>query len=110
MSAVWTSHLRCFTCGKEFILNRVSLEEIHNAELFFPCPYCQATPSLQRPHHLNYLYLANVPYRKARDGDCWHFSEYCSGWPLENFLELDYPPEGEICNECKALVGNEPPG
>ena len=105
MSAVWTSHLRCFDCGKEFILNRLSLAEVYSAEALLPCPYCQAQPSLSHPHKLSYLYVANYPYRKGRDGDIWHYSEYCSGWPMDDFLEIDFPPVAEICNECKALVG-----
>jgi hypothetical protein len=106
MSAVWTCHLRCFDCGKEFILNRVSLDEVFAAEVFFPCPHCLSSASFDHPHRLSYLYVSNLPYRKARNGDAWHYSEYCSGWPMEDFIELDFPPVDEICNECKVIVGS----
>ena len=107
MAVVWTSHLHCFNCGREFILNRVSLSEVTTAKAVFVCPHCGAKPSFFRPHKLAYLYVANLPYRRTRDGDSWHYSEYCSNWPLEDFIEIDFPPTAEICNECKAIVGNE---
>jgi hypothetical protein len=105
MSVIWTSHLRCASCDKEFIVNRVSLAEVYSVQSLLPCPYCYAAPSLSRPHKLSYIYASNFPYRKSRGGEVWHCSEYCSGWPAEDFIEIEFPPEAELCNECRALVG-----
>jgi len=104
MPAVWTCHLCCADCGRVFIINRVSLDEVFGAQFALRCPYCDAKPTVERGHRLIDLAAANLPYRKSRSGDVWHYSEYCSGWPLADFIELDYPPAGELCNECKALV------
>ena len=50
------------------------------------------------------LTVANLPFRRASGGAVWHYSEYCSEWPAD-FIESDFPPLAEICNECKTLVG-----
>jgi hypothetical protein len=43
-------------------------------------------------------------YRKRRGTyDTWHFCSNCSNWPTSNFEEkTTKPPDGEMCNECKA--------
>jgi len=105
MPAVWTCHLSCADCGKLFIINRVSLDEVFGAQFVLLCPYCNNKPSLDKGHRLIYLCAANLPYRRSKKGDVWHYSEYCSGWPLDDFVELDYPPAAEVCNECRALAG-----
>jgi len=106
MSTVWTCRLCCFSCGKEFIINRVTVSEAYAALRLIPCPHCAAVPSPGHPHRLSYLQAANLPHRKKRGCQVWHFSQYCSHWPDDDYVELDYPPAAEICNECKALVGS----
>jgi hypothetical protein len=104
MSTVWTCHLSCFKCGKEFIINRVAVADAYAAVVVIPCPHCGAVPASTQPHHLGYLQSVNLAYRKKRGCQVWHYSQYCSHWPDKDYLELDYPPAGEICNECKALA------
>jgi hypothetical protein len=106
MSRVWTCHLGCCNCGKEFIVNRLALVEAYTAIALFPCPHCLKAPAAFTHHNMNYLYASKSPYRKISSGQTWHHSEYCSQWPVENFLEIEFTPEAEICNECKVLVGN----
>jgi hypothetical protein len=52
------------------------------------------------------LSVANLPFRKLNGSDIWHYSHYCSEWPIVEYIEIDFPPVGEICNECRALVRN----
>src|SRR5215813_9390948 len=106
MSKIWTCHLGCFTCGKDFIINRVDAEGAYAAAALIPCPHCGAAPSTDHTHHLNYLQAVNLPYRRQQESQVWHFSEYCSHWPADDYVELDYPPAAEVCNECKALAGS----
>ena len=105
MSVVWTCVLTCFNCEEHFILNRLSIDKAHAAMSAFPCPHCGAKPRAGRGHRVISLSIANLPFRKATDGAVWHYSEYCSQWPADDFLELDFPPRAEICNECRALIG-----
>lgn len=105
MSRIWTCHLICSVCGKEFIVNRLALAEAYAALAVFPCPHCLSAPVPFTHHKMNYLYASNPPYRKTPMDQTWHHSEYCSQWPVENFLEIEFPPEAEICNECKVLGG-----
>jgi hypothetical protein len=104
MSKVWTCDFRCFRCGKEFIINRLTVEDAYAALALIPCPHCAAVPSINTAHRLVDLESANLPYRKKSDGQVWHYSEYCSQWPVEDFVELEFPPASQICNECRALV------
>ena len=104
MSVVWTCVLYCFNCDETFVINRVSLAEIYLARTFFFCPHCDRTPSIKHPHRVASITVANLPFRKGEDGSVWHYSEYCSQWPVSNFVELDFPPVGEICNQCRVLV------
>ncbi len=105
MSFVWTAHLRCFACDKDFVVNRVSVADASAAATLIPCPHCGAASTASRPHRLNYLQRAGLPYRRKNGCEVWHFSAYCSHWPLDDFVELDFPPAEEVCNECRALVG-----
>ena len=105
MARVWTCHFLCFHCDKEFVVNRLSLGEVHAAATLFPCPNCLKVPTETSPHRINYLAAVNLPYRRKTGCQVWHYSEYCSHWPRENFVEIDFPPASEICNECRALVG-----
>jgi hypothetical protein len=105
MSVVWTCVLTCFNCEEHFILNRLSIEKAIAAMSAFPCPHCGAKPRTGGGHRVISLSIASLPFRKATDGAVWHYSEYCSQWPADDFLELDFPPRAEICNECRALVG-----
>ena len=45
-----------------------------------------------------------ITYRRASDGDTWHFCRRCSTWPGMNFIELVAPDYGlkdvELCVEC----------
>jgi hypothetical protein len=35
--------------------------------------------------------------------DTWHFCSNCSKWPTSDYDEkYTKPPDGELCNECKA--------
>jgi hypothetical protein len=106
MSAVWTCSICCFSCDKEFIVNRLSLADAYTALTMFVCPYCWAVPTASQPHRLNYLQSVNSPYRKKRASQVWHYSEYCSHWPHEGYVEIDFPPRGQVCNECRALAGS----
>lgn len=46
--------------------------------------------------------MASV-YRRAQEGDTWHFCENCSHWPTEDYVEQRQAPRtGELCNECEA--------
>jgi len=105
MSVVWTCVLTCFNCEEHFILNRLSIEKAIAAMSAFPCPHCGAKPRTGGGHRVISLSIASLPFRKATDGAVWHYSQYCSQWPADDFLELDFPPLAEICNECRALVG-----
>jgi hypothetical protein len=105
MSAVWTCHLSCFNCDKPFLVNRVSAEEIREAQAVYPCPHCDATPSGGIRHSLVYLHAVNLPFRKPWRGDLWHYSEHCSGWPVDDYIEIEFPPADEVCRECSTLVG-----
>src|SRR5262244_3633472 len=106
MSHVWTGNIFCFSCGKEFIVNRLASVEIDAALTMFPCPYCLKTPTRDRPHRVNYICSANRPFRKTRRAEVWHFSEFCSSWPGDEFIEIDFRPVGEFCNECKVLAAS----
>jgi hypothetical protein len=106
MTIVWTCIFNCFHCRESFIVNRVSLGEIYVAETFFPCPHCGKSASTERTHHMIDLSVANLPFRKLNGSDIWHYSHYCSEWPIVEYIEIDFPPVGEICNECRALVRN----
>jgi DNA-directed RNA polymerase subunit RPC12/RpoP len=105
MSIVWTCHLCCFSCGKEFIINRVTVADASAAAALVRCPHCGAAPDTSHPHRVSYLQSTNLPYRKKTGCQVWHFSQYCSHWPKDDYVEIDYPPAGQICNECRALVG-----
>jgi len=105
MAHVWTCHFVCFHCDKEFIVNRLSLGAINATAGLFPCPNCLKAPTPSSPHRMNYVVASNLPYRKKAGGEVWHYSEYCSEWPAEDFVEIEYPPADEICNECRALAG-----
>ena len=104
MSVVWTCIFHCFNCKEPFIVNRVSVTEIYAAQAFFPCPHCRRTAASDHPHRMVDLSVANLPFRRLNTGDVWHFSQYCSEWPVVEYIEIDYPPIGELCNECRALV------
>ncbi|HKA34900.1 MAG TPA: hypothetical protein VKH64_16930 [Candidatus Binatia bacterium] len=104
MSIVWTCIFHCFNCNEMFIVNRVSVTEIYAAQAFFPCPHCGRTAASDHPHRMIDLSVANVPFRRLQTGDVWHYSQYCSEWPIVEYIEIDFPPIGEICNECRALV------
>lgn len=42
-------------------------------------------------------------YRRLRGSDTWHWCTNCSRWPALNYEEqTSRPPNGELCNECKA--------
>jgi hypothetical protein len=44
-------------------------------------------------------------YRKASDGQTWHFCSNCSYWPEADYEEQAIAPgTGEFCNQCKALL------
>jgi DNA-directed RNA polymerase subunit RPC12/RpoP len=102
----WMSKFRCFKCAKEFLVDRLSLAEIQAAKAIIPCPHCFEHPSETTPHRMIDLSAANLPYRRKKDGQTWHYSEYCSHWPLADFIEIEFAPAGDICNECKVLVGS----
>ncbi len=104
MSHVWTGHIFCFSCGKEFIVNRLAPVEIDAALTMFPCPHCLKTHKRVLPHRVNYSCSANPPFRRCRAAEVWHFSKYCSSWPDDESIEIDYRPAGEFCNECKVLA------
>lgn len=113
MPSRWTTYLRCFKCECEFILNRVSIAEAYTVPRVVPCPYCGAKANAASgagPHKIIFLRATTVPYRRAGNGDAWHYSEYCSSWPRENFVEIDMVPSGEMCNECRALECEDSPG
>jgi hypothetical protein len=43
-------------------------------------------------------------YRRARDSLTWHFSQQCSFWPGQDYLERRIrPAQSVLCNECLAL-------
>jgi len=113
MPSRWTTYLRCFKCECEFILNRVSIAEAYTVPRVVPCPYCGAKADSGGgvgPHKVIFLRATTVPYRRGGDGDAWHYSEYCSAWPKENFVEIDMVPSGEMCNECRALESEHSSG
>jgi hypothetical protein len=91
-------------CGASFILNRLELPDILVAEVAFPCPHCRRTASREHPHRIADLSVTTSPFRKPQYGEVWHYSEFCSKWPVDDFLEIDFRPRAEICNECRVLV------
>jgi|SRR5581483_3774479 len=102
--SLWTGHIFCFNCGKEFIVNRLTPVEINAALTMLQCPHCLKTPVGQRPHRVNFISSATRRFRKTRRAEVWHFCEYCSSWPDHEFIEIDFQPRGEFCNECKVLA------
>ncbi len=75
MPVVWTSHISCFSCGKEFIINRVTVADANAAVAVMPCPYCKAVPNSAQPHRVNYLQNVNLPYRRKSGCQVWHCSQ-----------------------------------
>jgi len=106
MPIVWTFHVCCYSCAQDFIIHRVSAADAYAALMRAPCPHCKAHPSYRRSHRLSYLQSVNVPYRKQRGRDVWHWSKHCSHWPAGDYVELNHMPAAEVCNECRALVGS----
>lgn len=106
MPRTWTAVLSCCHCDERFILNQLSVDKVAAAISDFPCPHCGARPTFNNPHQMLNLSVADLPFRKASNGDVWHYSQYCSHWPLDGYLEIDFPPLAAICSECKALVGS----
>jgi DNA-directed RNA polymerase subunit RPC12/RpoP len=102
--SLWTGHILCFSCGKEFIVNRLAPMEINAALTLFQCPHCLKTPDRTKPHRVNYISSANRPFRKTDRAEVWHFCKYCSSWPDDKFIEIDFRPLGEFCNECTVLA------
>jgi hypothetical protein len=104
MLPTWTAVAACCFCEERFILYRVSIVELTTAVAIFRCPHCHRLPTVNNQHQILDLSVANLPFRKPKDGTVWHYSEYCSGWPASDFIELDFPPLADICPACKALV------
>jgi hypothetical protein len=106
MSRVWTAVVSCCHCNERFILNQLSVDKLAAAVAGFPCPHCETTPTFNNPHEVLNLSVANLPFRKPEHDSVWHYSQHCSGWPMDDYLEIDFPPLAEICRECRALVGS----
>ncbi|SRR5258705_731520 len=107
----WTLVLRCYQCGGKFTSHRLTLDKVTALPITAPCPYCGArpvvapvdSPAATKMHGIFDLKEEAIrTYRKPAGEDTWHFSESCSKWPSESYIELDVRPmQVELCNECK---------
>jgi hypothetical protein len=55
--------------------------------------------------NLRALRKTDTTYRRANDGDVWHFCENCDSWPAADFIEVtasQYLLKGALCLECIA--------
>lgn len=98
------------------MMQRLDVDRVLTVPEVMPCPHCKARPeavlgtdrsATSRVHFIYELKEETDPvYRKPRNGDTWHFTADCSGWPHENYVELEARPNrGELCNECEAKQG-----
>src|SRR5712691_9826359 len=107
----WTIGIRCYVCGRKFTLRHLELDSVFAAPSVTYCPHCgtqlQVTSGSNNPEqiHLHRVDLREETesvYRKTSDSYLWHFSENCSRWPMDDYLQMEIQPDvGELCNECK---------
>ncbi len=107
----WTIAIRCQQCRQKFTLRHLELDYVFSSPLVTFCPYCCTQLHIgSGPAGPDAAYLRRVDlreeteaiYRKPAGGNIWHFSESCSGWPTEEFLQMEIQPDiGELCGECK---------
>jgi len=118
VSKTFMLRLRCYDCGKEFHLHYVAFDNLSSLQLVTPCPRCGARPyiaprqlhgSKSKLHTILDLRESESIFRKTRDGGTWHFSDQCSHWPSEDFIQLEaLPIVGELCNECQTELSRRP--
>lgn len=113
MPAAWSAIFLCYQCEGRITLANLALDRITVVSMITPCPHCGAKPHIasepssverSKMHQLFYIAPTEARYRKLNDGDTWHFSQLCTQWPFDDFIELEMPPSfGALCNECRAL-------
>lgn len=107
----WTIAIRCHVCREKFTLRHLELDRVFTAPLVTYCPHCftqlqvASGPGSVRQAYLHRIDLREETesvYRKTYNSYTWHFSEDCSQWPANDYLQLEIQPDvGELCRECK---------
>ncbi|HEX9445272.1 MAG TPA: hypothetical protein VGA73_14200 [Candidatus Binatia bacterium] len=108
--STWRIRFQCKTCGTAFTVKGIPHLEIAEASNETICPTCGVAPDKGTSGLLGFGQrhrIVNIsreyPFRKAKNGETWHFNSACSKWPAENYEKADSAPsESELCNECKA--------
>src|SRR5437870_12413782 len=105
----WTIAIRCHLCHGKFALRHLELDSVFISPLTTFCPYCHSQLHITSgPNHARYAYLQRIDlreetesiYRKTSGSYVWHFSEDCSRWPTDAYVQLEIQPDvGEICGE-----------
>lgn len=107
----WTIAVRCYLCRQKFTLRHLELDTVFTAPLVTFCPHCGSELHVTSgPGAADQAYLYRIDlreeteaiFRKTSGSYLWHFSESCSQWPTDDYLQLEIQPDvGELCGECK---------
>src|SRR5688500_6250058 len=98
----WTIAIRCYLCHHKFKLRHLELDTVFVAPLVTFCPHCgtqlhitsgPSSPGQTHWHRIDLREETESIYRKTSDSYLWHFSENCTLWPTNDYLQMEMQPD-----------------